>query len=350
MLARRWFVAAAASALAWLVLSCGGDKQLAVPMKALVTPVVPTPGHPVILPTEMIGWRIFVKPVTKDAREVVFFTATEGDSQYLYSTTATDLELKLVELNEKTVEGKDPVDLAPIPPWRDGQHIPPPVAMNQPEALKTHYIVLKRSQLAGGDEDGRLGQGWFSGRTWTFDYPEKRLLWRSPGDLPDHPKANEMALIMQRGKDNKAVNNLARIKLRIDDKDVFFLFATGSTTHLTQYAQSTLRDAQTSVRGASFIARSIFDKWRAKHRDWRVMENAEDGTGNAMIEMPKLLLGGYEIGPVWFTARDDDAFDTYRSSMTDMRIDGTLGGNALRFFKLTVDFPNAVAVFQRPGL
>jgi hypothetical protein len=31
----------------------------------------------------------------------------------------------------------------------------------------------------------------------------------------------------------------------------------------------------------------------------------------------------------------------------DRRISGAIGGNALRHFRITLDYPNAVAVFER---
>jgi hypothetical protein len=38
----------------------------------------------------------------------------------------------------------------------------------------------------------------------------------------------------------------------------------------------------------------------------------------------------------------------YMSQWMDRRVEGALGGSALAFFRVTVDFPDAVAVFERP--
>jgi hypothetical protein len=53
------------------------------------------------------------------------------------------------------------------------------------------------------------------------------------------------------------------------------------------------------------------------------------------------------VGPVWFTRRPDRNFHEYISSMMDARVEGALGGSALHFFRVTVDYPGRVAVFQQ---
>jgi hypothetical protein len=34
--------------------------------------------------------------------------------------------------------------------------------------------------------------------------------------------------------------------------------------------------------------------------------------------------------------------------LTDKQVEGALGGSALRYFRVTVDYPNAAAAFERP--
>lgn len=92
---------------------------------------------------------------------------------------------------------------------------------------------------------------------------------------------------------------------------------------------------------------STFEKWRTRHVDWRAIEQAEVTTGEAMIEVPEITVAGHRVGPVWFTRRSDTNFHEFMSSFMDKRVDGALGGNALRFFRITVDYPNGVAVFER---
>ena len=59
------------------------------------------------------------------------------------------------------------------------------------------------------------------------------------------------------------------------------------------------------------IADVQFKAWRSAHPDWRVIEDAQDGTHAAMIEVPSVEIAGHAIGPVWFTWRPDRNFHEF---------------------------------------
>jgi hypothetical protein len=67
-----------------------------------------------------------------------------------------------------------------------------------------------------------------------------------------------------------------------------------------------------------------------------------------MIEVPEVRIAGHTVGPVWFTRRPDAAFHDFMARMMDKPSDGAVGGSALRHFqRVTVDWANAVAVFEK---
>jgi len=66
-----------------------------------------------------------------------------------------------------------------------------------------------------------------------------------------------------------------------------------------------------------------------------------------MIEVPSIQVAGFTVGPVWCTRRADANFHKWMSQWMDRRIDGALGGSALRYFRITVDYPRAMAAFER---
>jgi hypothetical protein len=70
--------------------------------------------------------------------------------------------------------------------------------------------------------------------------------------------------------------------------------------------------------------------------------------GMRMIEVPEVLVGGHPVGPVWFTERANESFHDYMSRWMYRSIEGALGGSALRYFQVTLDYPAAVAHFV-PG-
>src|SRR5262249_56771960 len=107
-------------------------------------------------------------------------------------------------------------------------------------------------------------------------------------------------------------------------------------------------EARGARRAASCITQSKSDHWHKKHRDWKVVDKAEQRTGAAMIEVPRIEVAGYEVGPVWFTARADKNFHEFMSQWMDRTVEGALGGSGLRFFRVTVDYPHAAAYFEKP--
>ena len=95
------------------------------------------------------------------------------------------------------------------------------------------------------------------------------------------------------------------------------------------------------------IIASLFERWHREHPGWRVIRKAQTGTGAAMIEVPRVRIAGLRVGPVWFTERPDANFLKVMSSMTSAPVYGSLGGNALRSLRMTIDYPHALAWFLR---
>ena len=91
----------------------------------------------------------------------------------------------------------------------------------------------------------------------------------------------------------------------------------------------------------------MFERWRKRHPDWRVIANADAVPGMSAIEVPRLSVAGFDVGPVWFTQRPDRSFHSYMAQWMDKPTDGALGGSALQYVRVTVDYPNGIAVFAR---
>jgi hypothetical protein len=80
-----------------------------------------------------------------------------------------------------------------------------------------------------------------------------------------------------------------------------------------------------------------------------VIQHAEESTLADMIEVPEISVAGLTAGPMWFTARADANFTKYMSQWMDLPIVGALGGSALQYFRVTLDYPNRRATFVRSG-
>lgn len=306
---------------------------------------------PVEIPTRYDEHRWLVAPVTKGGETLLFYTDSGGGWNMLLAPAADRLKLprEKAEVEGRTMETVAWQDLAP------GSPVPGPIAASPGNGrlIVMPYEGEMRQMFPPGEsgqprEAGFLGQYWFADRVWTFDYPGRRLLLRSPGDVPAHEPAHRVSLGFKTGPDGKRVTHFPRIPVKIDGETLDLLFDTGATTTLTPAALAALGDGRSAGRAASFITASVFARWRERHPGWKVIEKADQGPGEPMIEVPAVEIGGHTVGPVWFTRRRDRNFHDYMSSMMDRRIEGALGGSALQYLRVTVDYPNAVAVIEKP--
>jgi hypothetical protein len=194
-------------------------------------------------------------------------------------------------------------------------------------------------------EDGFLGTTWFQDRVWTLDYPAKEFTYHAANPPGVPAGAQVLRLGFRTDSLGRRLQHYPRIAVEVDGETLQLLFDTGATTILSDSALTALQDGRSPARATSFIARAVFDTWRTRHPEWRVIPRAEAFSGMEMIEVPRVALGRLEVGPVWFTVRNDVNYRNFSRSF-DQPIVGALGGNALRAFRITLDYPRARAVFE----
>lgn len=286
------------------------------------------------LPARFVTDRVFVEPRTVDGRTLSLFTDTGG---------GLFLDGRAVErLGLPTSPGDEGATFTRLPTFAPGSGIP------APQRNDGRLYVMPAAEAAKNPmhtADGMLGEAWFGGRVWTWDYPHGKLLlegdtWRA------EPSATRVPLGFKQDADGKRATNFPRITIRVDGKPIDVLLDTGATTVLGADAMKALADDQPAERATSMIGDSIFKAWREAHPGWRVIDKAQSFSGAAMIEVPEVEIGGARVGPVWFTWRADRNFREYMSGMMDSRVEGAIGGNALRHFVMTVDYPGAAAYFR----
>ncbi len=296
--------------------ACGESER--APVEARVTE----------LPARFTADRIFVDLVTRGGDTLDLYTDTGGGLFVTRAATGrigwqdtTSLDLRQVALD----------GLFPVPLGAPDRRVP----------------IFQPPSNQFGEFDGMLGQAWFADRIWTFDYAAKRLLLHR--EAPAIPSgASTAPLGFRTDSTGKRVLSFPRIVAVVDGDTLQLLFDTGATGFLSSGAVAALGDSAPSVRATSFISKEVLDRWRQRRPDWRVLDNADEVIpGMRMIEVPEITVAGLTVGPVWFTERPDRNFHEFMSQFMDRRVDGALGGNALRFFRVTVDYPGAVAHFLR---
>ena len=283
-----------------------------------------------LLPAVVEDDRFFLNAKTAGGGELRMVLDSAGG---MFLTKRATTRLKLEVTRRETPDGD--VDTVTFPQFDDAR-IPRPSGRVFP--------VIDDEPLAG--VDGMFGAPWFAGRAFTFDYAGKRLWLRAPGDLPTGPRAHRIALGLRRDEDAGAP--FARIEVKVDGATLDMLFDTGATITLSDAAKQQL-GGTASDRAASFVIETLFARWHAAHPEWRIIEAADRAFEHApMIEVPKLIVAGFEVGPVWFTRRPDRTFREVMARLTDKPTDGAIGGSALRQFRrVTVDWATAAAVFEK---
>ncbi len=198
--------------------------------------------------------------------------------------------------------------------------------------------------------DGTLGQSWFGQYCWSIDYPGQQLSCYQPPLSP--LEAHTIPVSFMKDRSGARVANFPRLMVEIDGQAIPMILDTGAKLLPTSEASRAMGDSTLNAPiAASFIIESIFEEWQQAHPDWKVVEQADQELGNVkMIEVPSITVAGQEVGPVWFCSRADDHYLAYFSRFTGQAVMGALGGSGLQHFKVTLDYPNALAKFEKDAL
>jgi hypothetical protein len=296
---------------------------------------------PVELPTEFSADRIFVLPATEGGDELRLYTDS-GGGLFLFASTVERLRLPVETID---VDGET-IGAVEFPVFRSDRWIPEVSVADDDryQPLRGKLIVMPDAQGLFS-ADGLLGQTWFGGRRWIFDYPGQKLSVCSEGEPFASDPAHTIPLRFPTNDAGQRGSSFATLDARIDGESLPFLFDTGATLRLGDAIPAGLEGGP-GERATSFIVASVFDRWRTGHPDWPVIEQADNGVEH-IIEVPVVEIAGHEVGPVWFTRRADPNFHEWMSQLLDRRVEGALGGSLFRFFTLRADYPNGTVSFER---
>ncbi len=296
-----------------LVAACGAAGSAAPPAARSLTST-----RAVVLPTEVLEDRWFlVAPLAAGGALRLYLDSAGG----MFVTDAASSRLGLAR---HTADGETMVT---FPAFADPR-IPRPNTASLP--------VMPRPFA---DADGMLGAPWFAGHAFVFDYPKHQLsvVEALPAVAAEHRIAVHFAPDMPFG----------RIQITVAGDPLDMLLDTGAEVALTEPARTALGGAAVE-RATSFITQRVLARWHAAHPDWRVIEDADTNVpGSPMIEVPVVTVGGFDVGPVWFTQRPDDNFHKWMAQWMDKPVDGALGGDAYRSLRVGVDWTAGTATFER---
>jgi len=205
-------------------------------------------------------------------------------------------------------------------------------------------LTVESANVAGDDSlpfsigedrkvEGVLPAGVLQSHQVKFDYAGRTITLAQPGTLQMQGTAIPFRLNPKTG--------LIAIEARIDGHAYPITIDNGS--------------------GYTWIRQGIAQEWFARHPDWRRgigavgpsnMRMAGDGieTAGVLVRIPAIKLGTLSVRQVGALAiaPDDhgqDFMDWY-STKNAISVIGWLGGNVLRHFAITIDYPNKVSYWE----
>lgn len=292
------------------------------------------------LPVDFVDNRIIVQPVTKNGKTLNILTDTGGGLILsLDATQRANLPISIEIIDSKEIQAVD------LPEFIESRWIPPLSGQYRKMRVFSGDFVGEAGFLQ--EVDGLLGQAWFGNRIWTFDYLKKEMLYHELLDYTHMDQTHSVKLWFQKDDKGNQTNHFPRIQASVDGEILDFLFDTGATIRLSENGFIHLNEHGGRHIGTCFITENKFNQWKEHHPDWRIIENAEEDTDFPIIEVPEVTIAGYAVGPVWFTYRNNSSFHWYMAQMMDKEVEGALGGSLFQYFKITVDYPNGTAYFER---
>lgn len=290
------------------------------------------------VPAHFQANRIYVSPVTTGGDTLRLYTDT-GGGKYPILTKQTVDRLELVPIDTFS-QGRKSIPLVPFPDIQDKVPFP------EPKPARALVFPSGRHTRLMDIEDGMLGQSWFAGRVWIFDYGAEKLFSRSSTEAISFDPEHTVDLAFHTDSTGRRTSHHPRIEVSISDSTYSFLFDTGATSVLTENAQSAL--GLPKRVGSSFVVASVFEQWERKHPEWKVIEKASVyNEGTSMIQVPEVAIAGQTVGPVWFEKRPDQNFRKGMARTMDQPVEGAVGGSLLQYFRVTADYPEGRAYFER---
>jgi hypothetical protein len=305
-----------------------------------LTPAVESADLPAqtLIPTRYAGDRFFAKVITIRGDSLLLFIDSGGGG---YWVTKHALDRMGMKGNFEAIEDGDSIFSGErIPTFRPNASIPFPLGV--PDS--TMFAVRTSEMLRQMENaDGQLGHKWFAGRVWVSDYPKHQLSYfeTSPPARPFDLHTIPMTL------KNPMAQNFPRIQVNVAGDTVDMLLDTGATSEFSPAAIAVMGDGP-PIRASAFVATRLWDRWRKAHPDWRILSGAEVPSRADVIEVPTVNIAGYDVGPIWFAKRPNRAYDGMMSPLMDKPILASIGGQAFKSFRITMDYPNQRVTFEKP--
>jgi hypothetical protein len=314
-------------------------------------------GSPLLVPSYFVeGERFYIKIPIGGGDTIMGFGDTGGGVSMLMPDTKNKNNINS-KLRTALIKGIMPLKYVLFSDLVQDPNFPKPyplrsfVLRNPFMRITSPYLIippmedeLKLMTEVQPEMDAFLGQTFFMNKSWTIDYPNKEVWVNTPlnNSLLDHPKVQKIGFKKNSNYDN--IFGHPSMTIEIDGDTIDVLFDTGASLVLSKDGKKQMETVKKTI-GGSFIAASIFNKWRDKHPDWKYYPKAD--LAGDVIEVPIVKIGGHEVGPVLFAKRRDENWSEGMIASMDKIVKGAIGGSALKYLKVTIDYNSELIKFER---
>jgi len=318
----------------------------------------PVTGPPTLLPSKFLnGERFFFKMRSTSGDTILGFGDSGGGICFLAPGELEKLHLEAKDKKGfvKHIMGMHYIEFADLVA---DKNIPPP-QLSTNFSLSRFFQKVTSPYIIVPGTDGEfkelpamvklmpfdvfLGQNFFMGKAWTIDYPKQQIWVNTALTAADAIATNVQKIGFKKDANGHKLFGHGSMKIVVDGEEIDVLFDTGATIFLTDNGKKSMNTSGNTI-GGSFIAKSVFEKWRSKHPEWRYFEKADKG--GDVIEVPQVTIGGHTVGPVVFAERNDENWSKWMIGTMDKVVKGAIGGSGLKYLKVTVDYNNDLIKFE----
>ncbi|HEY0382753.1 MAG TPA: hypothetical protein VGC72_11175 [Candidatus Elarobacter sp.] len=195
--------------------------------------------------------------------------------------------------------------------------------------------------------DGTLSLGRFMTQPLTIDFRKKTVA------LGEAPSGGDR-VAMTVGAGPRPAPGLvpqasALVPVTVGGERVLMLLDTGADVAIDTAHRRRFDDAS-ATRSLPLIAKELFDRLHARHPDWTVLlgaaRMAETKAPVTLLRVADFTIGTHRGPPTWFAVRADSETYATLTRMFSMRVDGDLGGEAFRTWRITIDVPHEVLIID----
>lgn len=312
---------------------------------------------PTTVPSQFIdSARFYIKIPIINGDTILAFGDTGGGNSMIFSST---IDKKSLRSNLKTgiIKGIMPVKYISFRDLVSNDNFPVPYPMRNLNIRRPFtrvvepYLVIppmdNEIKLITGsmsEMDAFFGQNFFMGKAWTIDYINQSILMNTPLAESDTSNPNVQKIGFKKNNNHENIFGHPSMFIELDGEIIYVLFDTGASIFLSEEGKKELNTKEKSMAG-SFIAASIFDKWRREHPEWKYFPKAD--LDQDLIEVPLIKIGNNSVGPVLFAKRPDENWSEGMIHSMDKVVKGAIGGSGLKYLKVTIDYNSELIKFEK---